>query len=74
VRDGVNLARLGVPAVALVTTAFWPQGDFIARAAGMPDLPRVMLPHPVASTGRENLRRVADDIRHQVISGFKGSA
>jgi len=62
VRDGINLARRGVPAVALVTEEFWPQGEFIARSLGMEDVPRVRLPHPVAGTGSANLRRVAEQI------------
>ena len=60
-RDGVNLARLGIPAVALVTEDFWPQGNFVAQSLGMPDIPRVQLPHPLAGTGEENLRRVAGE-------------
>ncbi|MPY91751.1 MAG: hypothetical protein GEV08_01415 [Acidimicrobiia bacterium] len=69
-RDGVKLARQGIPAVALVTSEFWAQGDFVARSVGMPDVPRVMLPHPVAATGVENIRRVADSIRDAVLAGL----
>ena len=61
-RDGINLARRGIPAVALVTEEFWPQGEFIARSVGMEDVPRVRLPHPVAGTGSANLRKVAEQI------------
>ena len=61
-RDGINLARLGLPAVALVTEDFWPQGDFVAQSLGMPDAPRVKLPHPVAGTGSANLQQVADAV------------
>ena len=66
-RDGINLARLGVPAVALVTEEFWPQGDFVAQSLGMPDAPRVRLPHPVAGTGEANLQRVADTVADEII-------
>ena len=59
-RDGINLARRGVPAVALVTQEFVPQSVFVARASGMPDIPRVILPHPVAGTGRASLRSIAE--------------
>ena len=69
-RDGVKFARQGVPAVALVTSEFWPQGDFVARSVGMPGVPRVMLPHPVAATGVENLRRVADQVRDAIIAAL----
>jgi hypothetical protein len=59
VRDGINLARRGIPAVALVTEEFVPQSEFVARSAGMPDIPRVILPHPVAGTGRPAMRDLA---------------
>lgn len=71
-RDGVKFARKGIPAVALVTSEFWAQGDFVARSVGMPDVPRVMLPHPVAATGAENLRRVAQSIRDEVLARLAG--
>ena len=71
-RDGVNLARRGLAAVALVTSEFWPQGDFVARSVGMPDVPRVQLPHPVASTGRKHMREVADAVRDEVIDRWAG--
>ena len=69
-RDGVNLARLGIPAVALVTQDFWPQGNFVAQSLGMPDIPRVQLPHPLAGTGEENLRRVAGETVADVLQGW----
>ena len=50
-RDGINMARRDIPAVALVTDEFWAQGDFIATSFGMPDIPQVQLPHPVAAPG-----------------------
>lgn len=73
-RDGVNLARRDIPAVALVSTAFWEQGNFIARSVGMPTVPRVEFPHPVAGNGVENMRRVARLIVDDIISALKGSA
>ena len=69
-RDGVNLARLRIPAVALVTKDFWPQGDFVAKSLGMPDIPRVQLPHPLAGTGVENLSSVAEQIVPILIQGW----
>jgi len=70
VRDGINLARLGLPAVALVTEDFWPQGDFVAKSLGMPDIPRVQLPHPLAGTGAQNLRTVAEKIVPKLIQSW----
>ena len=66
-RDGINMARLGIPAVALVTEDFWAQGDFVAQSLGMPDIPRVQLPHPVAGTGEGNLSAVASQIIDEVV-------
>ena len=61
-RDGINIAKLGIPAVALVTDEFWPQGDFVAESLGMPDAPRVRLPHPVAGTGVKNMKKIAAEV------------
>ncbi len=69
-RDGINMARLGTPAVALVTSEFWEQGHFVARAAGMPDVPRIQLPHPIASSGRENMRRVAKELTSDIVAAL----
>ena len=59
-RDGIELARRDRAVVALVTDHFWPQGDVIALSNGMPDVPRLRLPHPVAGTGAEAMARLAD--------------
>ena len=72
-RDGVNMARLGIPAVALVTDEFWPQGDFMAASLGMPDVPRVRLPHPIAGTGEANMRRIAQEIAPSIVAALQGA-
>ena len=73
-RDGINIAKAGIPSVALVTEDFWPQGDFVAQSLGMPDAPRVRLPHPVAGTGEANLQLVADSIVDDVLAQLEGVA
>ncbi len=73
-RDGIAIARLGLPAVALVTDKFWPQGDFVATSVGMPDIPRVRLPHPVAGSGSANMRRVAEAVVPDIIAALRGTA
>ena len=72
-RDGINLAKLGIPAVALVTEEFWSQGDFVAQSLGMPGVPRIKLPHPVAGTGVTNMRAVAEAIAPLVIRGLEAA-
>lgn len=63
-----------MPAVALVTAVFWPQGNYVARAAGMPDLPRLKLPHPVSGSGEKNMRAVAAQIAPDVLKKLRGEA
>ncbi len=70
-RDGISIAKLGIPAVALVTEEFWPQGDFVAKSLGMPDIPRVKLPHPVAGTGTDNIKQVARKVAPGVIKALE---
>ena len=72
-RDGVNIAKLGIPAVALVTEEFWPQGDFVAESLGMPDVPRVRLPHPVAGTGVKNMNKIAAEVAPEVIKALEAN-
>ena len=64
---------MGIPAVALVTEEFWPQGDFVAESLGMPDVPRVRLPHPVAGTGVKNMRKVAAEVAPAVLKALEGN-
>ena len=70
-RDGVFAARRGLPAIALVTEEFAKQGDFIARAIGMPDVPRTVIEHPVSGTGRANLERVARELVPRLIRSLE---
>ncbi len=65
------MAKRGRPTVALVTEQFWPQGDFVAGAAGMPDIPRFMLPHPVAGSGKDAMSVLADKIADDLIATLR---
>lgn len=69
-RDGVKLARNGLPAVSLVTEEFWDQGNFVAQSLGMPDVPRVQLPHPIAGTGDMNIGKVAEKVTEEILDSF----
>jgi len=60
--------------VALVTDEFWPQGDFVADSFGMPGVPRVRLPHPVAGTGEASLRAIAEQIVPAILSALNTQA
>ena len=58
--------------VALVTETFWEQGDLIARSNGMPDVPRVRLPHPVAGTGHTAMSGLADELAQRIVAVLRG--
>jgi hypothetical protein len=74
VRDGIELAHRGLAVVALVTEPFWPQGDLIALSNGMPDVPRVRLPHPVAGTSNESMSALADEIAPRLVAVLRGDS
>lgn len=67
-RDGITLARKGLASVALVTEAFWEQGNFVARASGMPDIPRVQLPHPTGGTGGDAMSDIAESVADDIVA------
>ena len=53
--------------MAIVTSKFSVQGDFVARAEGMPDIPRVEVPHPVAGSGADVMAATAAHVCAQII-------
>ena len=59
-----------MPVVSLVTEEFWAQGNFVAQSLGMPDVPRVQLPHPIAGTGDANIGRVAEAVVEEILDTF----
>lgn len=69
-RDGISIAKQGIPAVALITETFWAQGDFMSRSLGMPDLPRLQLPHPVAGSGTAAMADLARRITPSILSAL----
>ena len=73
-RDGIQLALRNIPTVALVTEPFWQQGDLIALSGGMPDIPRVRLPHPVAGSSAAEMTALADRIAPRLIDVLCGTA
>lgn len=71
-RDGIELARRGRAVVALVTDHFWQQGDLIALSNGMPDVPRLRLPHPVAGSGDAAMERLAHALAPRLVAVLRG--
>ena len=73
-RDGIAVAQRGLPAVALVTTLFEPQGRFVAKASGMSTIPQVLLPHPVAGSGGEAMAALAAALAPRLWETLQGRA
>ena len=71
-RDGIELARRDRAVVALVSEPFWQQGDLIALSNGMPDVPRLRLPHPVAGSGAEAMARLAATLAPRIVAVLRG--
>jgi hypothetical protein len=72
-RDAVNLARAGLPACALISEKFWESAAFVARSVGMPEVPRVRLPHPVAGTGAARIAAIAEAAAPGLIEAWRGA-
>lgn len=71
-RDSIAAANKGIPSVAFVTDVFWAQGNFVAKADGMPSIPRIELPHPVAGSGQDAMAALAERIADDVIAKLTG--
>ena len=56
--------------VSLITEDFWGQGQFVAKSLGMPNIPRVKLPHPVAGLGEAKIEMIAASIIEEILDGF----
>ena len=69
-RDGYNIAKRGFPVVSLITEDFWGQGQFVAKSLGMPNIPRVKLPHPVAGLGEAKIEMIAASIIEEILDSF----
>jgi len=71
-RDAVALARAGIPVCVLISEKFYEMSGFVARTAGMPNLPRLKLPHPVAGTGAPRIAEIAGGAVPAILSLWEG--
>jgi hypothetical protein len=67
VLDGILLERRGIPAAAICTDAFVPNGQAIAAAHGAPAYPFTLVRHPLASASQEELVREAKKILPEIL-------
>jgi hypothetical protein len=66
--DAVILEKAGIPAIAIVTDAFYTTAREMAELWGVPDFRFVMMPHPLASLTPEEIERRADELLGKVIA------
>ena len=69
-RDGLSIVERGFPVVALITEDFWDQGMFVAQSLGLPGLPRVKLPHPVAGLGEAEIGVIATNVIDEILDNL----
>ena len=68
VHDGIEIEKLGVPAVAVCTEAFRVGLDSLTRMRGMPDYKYAIVPHPLGVLFDDELRGRAELAASQIIS------
>jgi hypothetical protein len=57
--DGVTAERLGIPAMAVMTTRFVSAAELMARVLGFPDYRFAVIAHPISSASDDALRDMA---------------
>ena len=66
--DAVNLERLGIPTVTVVTEPFTVAADTVARSLGMPDVPRVVVPHDYLSEDNDAIAKKLEPLLDEIIN------
>lgn len=65
--DAVNLERLGIPTVTVVTEPFTTAADTVARSLGMPDVPRVVIPHDYLSEDTDAIAKKLEPLLDEIL-------
>ena len=60
--DAIAVETRGIPAVAVMTDRFVPSARAVAELNGLPDYPFVVIGHPIANDGDEELRSKAEAV------------
>jgi len=67
VLDAVNLERLGIPTVTVVTEPFTVAADTVARSLGLPDVPRVVIPHDYLSEDNDAIAKKLEPLLDEIV-------
>ena len=65
--DGIELEKRGIPAAVICTEDFENMGRASAAAAGLPDYPFAIVPHPMGRLSDDELWRKAEKAAPQAI-------
>ena len=65
--DAVNLERLGIPTITVVTKPFAIAADTVARSLGMPDVPRVVIPHDYLSEDNNAISKRLEPLLDEIV-------
>ena len=65
--DAVNLERLGIPTVTVVTEPFTVAADTVARSLGLPNVPRVVIPHDYLSEDNDAIAKKLEPLLDEIV-------
>ena len=65
--DAVNLERLGIPTVTVVTEPFTVAADTVARSLGLPDVPRAVIPHDYLSEDNDAIAKKLEPLLEEIV-------
>ena len=65
--DAVNLEKLGIPTVTVVTEPFTVAADTVARSLGLPDVPRVVIPHDYLSEDTDAIAKKLEPLLDEIV-------
>ncbi len=71
-RDVMELETLGRPAVLAASSAFAGATQAQSVLLGQPDLPRVLVPHPIQDRSDDELRALAREAVHELLVALTG--
>ncbi len=69
----MNLEKAGIPTVCVITTAFQSIAEAQQRALGYPELPFVMLEHPVAVATEDEIEEKVEAIYSDLVRHLTGT-
>ena len=70
--DAILFEKRGIPAAVVITDPFVPTAQTIARMQQMPEVPLIVVPHPVTSLTVRQAEALADAITDEVEAALTG--